>query len=64
MSSKHFKLIMLPTLFITNPNLEIFLFYQHNSTGGGNLQLRQTIGQISFLVFFLSQLYLLQKSGK
>jgi hypothetical protein len=57
----YFKLIMLPTLFITNPNLEIFLFCQHNSTGGGNLQLRQTIGQISFLVFFLSQLYLLQK---
>jgi hypothetical protein len=25
------------------PNLEIFLFCQHNSTGGGNLELRQTI---------------------
>jgi hypothetical protein len=24
------------------PNLEIFLFCQHNSTGGGNLELRQT----------------------
>jgi hypothetical protein len=34
---------MLPTLVITIPNLEIFLFYQHNSTGGGNLDLRQTI---------------------
>jgi hypothetical protein len=26
-----------------NPNLEIFLFCQRNSTGGGNLELRQTI---------------------
>jgi hypothetical protein len=25
------------------PNLEIFLFCQRNSTGGGNLELRQTI---------------------
>jgi hypothetical protein len=35
----------LPTLVITIPNLEIFLFCQHNSTGGGNLELRQTIEQ-------------------
>jgi hypothetical protein len=28
-------------LVITIPNLEIFLFCQHNSTGGGNLKLRQ-----------------------
>jgi hypothetical protein len=28
--------IILPTLVITISNLEIFLFYQHNSTGGGN----------------------------
>jgi hypothetical protein len=34
---------MLPTLVITVPNLEIFLFCQHNSTIGGNLELRQTI---------------------
>jgi hypothetical protein len=32
-------------LVITIPNLEIFLFCQHNSTGGGNLELRQTIEQ-------------------
>jgi hypothetical protein len=31
-------------LVIRIPNLEIFLFCQHNSTGGGNLELRQTIG--------------------
>jgi hypothetical protein len=30
-------------LVIRIPNLEIFLFCQHNSTGGGNLELRQTI---------------------
>jgi hypothetical protein len=29
-------------LVIRIPNLEIFLFCQHNSTGGGNLELRQT----------------------
>jgi hypothetical protein len=34
----------LPTLVIRIPNLEIFLFCQHNSTGGGNLELRQTVG--------------------
>jgi hypothetical protein len=26
-----------------NPNLEIILFCQHNSTGGGNLELKQTL---------------------
>jgi hypothetical protein len=36
-------IIILPTLALTNPNLEIFLFSQHNSIGGGNLKLRQTI---------------------
>jgi hypothetical protein len=30
-------------LVIRIPNLEIFLFCQHNSTGSGNLELRQTI---------------------
>jgi hypothetical protein len=29
-------------LVIRIPNLEIFLFCHHNSTGGGNLELRQT----------------------
>jgi hypothetical protein len=43
-SNHVYKIIILPTLVITIPNLEIFLFYQHNSTGGGNLELRQTIG--------------------
>jgi hypothetical protein len=38
-----YKIIILPTLVIRIPNLEIFLFCQHNSTGGGNLELRQTI---------------------
>jgi hypothetical protein len=33
----------LPTLVIRIPNVETFLFCQHNSTGGGNLELRQTI---------------------
>jgi hypothetical protein len=37
------KIIILPTLVIRIPNLEIFLFCQYNSTGGGNLELRQTI---------------------
>jgi hypothetical protein len=36
-------IILLLTLVIKNPNLEIFLFCQHNSTGGGNLELIQTI---------------------
>jgi hypothetical protein len=31
-------------LVIKIPNLEIFLFCQHNSTGGGNLELTQTNG--------------------
>jgi hypothetical protein len=44
MFSNHFyKIIILPTMVIRIPNLEIFLFCQHNSTGGGNLELRQTI---------------------
>jgi hypothetical protein len=44
MFSNHvYKIIILPTLVIRIPNLEIFLFGQHNSTGGGNLELRQTI---------------------
>jgi hypothetical protein len=42
-SNHVYKIIILPTLVITIPNLEIFLFFQHNSTGGGNLELRQTI---------------------
>jgi hypothetical protein len=37
------KIIILPTLVIRIPSLEILLFCQHNSTGGGNLELRQTI---------------------
>jgi hypothetical protein len=45
MFSNHvYKTIILPTLVIRIVNLEIFLFCQHNSTGGGNLELRQTIG--------------------
>jgi hypothetical protein len=45
MFSNHvYKIIILPTLVIRIPNLEIFLFCQHNSTGSGNLELRQTIG--------------------
>jgi hypothetical protein len=44
MFSNHvYKIIILPTLVIRIPNLEIFLFCQHNTTGGGNLELRQTI---------------------
>jgi hypothetical protein len=43
MFSNHiYKIIILPTLVIRIPNLEIFIFCQHNSTGGGNLELRQT----------------------
>jgi hypothetical protein len=34
------EIIILPTLVIKNP--------QHNSTGGGNLELRQTIGNYLF----------------
>jgi hypothetical protein len=41
---------MLPTLVITIPNLEIFLFCQHNSTGGENLELRQTIVTYGYTV--------------
>jgi hypothetical protein len=48
MFSNHvYKIIILPTLITRIPNLEIFLFCQHNSTGGGNLELRQTISTIS-----------------
>jgi hypothetical protein len=44
MFSNHvYKIIILPTLVIRIPNLEPFLFCQYNSTGGGNLELRQTI---------------------
>jgi hypothetical protein len=46
MFSNHvYKIIILPTLVTRIPNLEIFLFCQRsqrNSTGGGNLELRQT----------------------
>jgi hypothetical protein len=42
-SSHVYKIITLPTLVIRIPNLEIFLFCQHNSTGGGNLEWKQTI---------------------
>jgi hypothetical protein len=43
MFSNHvYKTIILPTLVIRIPSLEIFLFCQHNSTGGGNLELGQT----------------------
>jgi hypothetical protein len=45
-----YKIIILPTLVIRIPNLEIFLFCQHKSTGGGNLELRQTIPLFSFIV--------------
>jgi hypothetical protein len=38
MSLNHvYKIIILPTLVKRIPNLEIFLFCQNNSTGGGNL---------------------------
>jgi hypothetical protein len=41
MFSNHvYKIITLPTLIIRIPNLETFLLCQHNSTGGGNLELR------------------------
>jgi hypothetical protein len=44
MFSNHvYKIIILPTLVMRIPNLQIFSFCQHNSTGGGNLELRQTI---------------------
>jgi uncharacterized membrane protein (UPF0136 family) len=49
MFSNHvYKIIILPTLLIRIPNLEIFLFCQHNSTAGGNLELRQTIVILEF----------------
>jgi hypothetical protein len=44
MFSNHvYKIIALPTLVIRIPHCELFLFCQHNSTGDGNLELRQTI---------------------
>jgi hypothetical protein len=47
MFSNHvYKIIILPTLVIRISKLEIFLFCQHNSTGGGNLESRQTITEI------------------
>jgi hypothetical protein len=56
----------LPTLVIRIPNLVIFLFCQHNSTGGGNLELRQTIGENSQIltasnkkIFFATKTYCL-----
>jgi hypothetical protein len=56
MFSNHvYKIIILPTLVIRIPNLEIFLFCQHNSAGGGNLELRQTI--ISIFPFFFFVLF-------
>jgi hypothetical protein len=49
MFSNHvYKIIILPTLLIRIPYLEIFLFCQHNSTAGGNLELRQTIVILEF----------------
>jgi hypothetical protein len=38
-------------LVIRIPNLYIFLFCQHNSTGGGNLELRQTLRTIGGMEF-------------
>jgi hypothetical protein len=44
MFSNHvYKIIILPTLVIRIPNFEIVLFCKHNSTGSGNLKLKQTI---------------------
>jgi hypothetical protein len=37
------KLLYCQLWLLRIPNLEIFLFCQHNSTGGGNLELKQTI---------------------
>jgi hypothetical protein len=51
MFSNH-KIIILPTLVIRISNLEIFLFCQHNSTSGGNLELRQTISIISIIIYY------------
>jgi hypothetical protein len=44
-SNQVYKIIILPTWVIRIPSLEIFLFCQHYSTGGENLELRQTIVQ-------------------
>jgi hypothetical protein len=43
------------------PNLEIFLFCQHTSTGGGNLELRQTIARIVFCHCEYEGCYVLNK---
>jgi hypothetical protein len=40
-SNHAYKIIILPTLVITIPNSEIFLFCQHNLTGGGNFKCRE-----------------------
>jgi hypothetical protein len=60
-------IIILPALVITTPNLGIFLFCQHNSTCGGNFELRQNIityvlieeyvFYVSFITFFKPQNY-------
>jgi hypothetical protein len=45
MFSNHvYKIIILPTLVIRIPNLEIFLFCQHNSKAGGNLVILDFFG--------------------
>jgi hypothetical protein len=61
MFSNHvYKIIILPTLLIRIPNLEIFIFCQHNSTIG-NLELRPTIDQNSTA---LPRLYKCRFSGE
>jgi hypothetical protein len=63
MFSNHvYKIIILPTLLIRIPYLEIFLFCQHNSTAGGNLELRQTIVILEF--FGLGTFQLSKKTVK
>jgi hypothetical protein len=53
MFSNHiYKITISPTLVIRIPNFEIFIFCQHNSTGGGNLELRQTIAILFTIVVF------------
>jgi hypothetical protein len=60
MFSNHvYKIIILPTLVIRIPKLEIFLICQHKSTGGGNLELRQTrdiqltYGQVFLIIIII-----------
>jgi hypothetical protein len=56
MFSNHvYKIIILPTLVIRIPNLEIFLLCQHNSTGSGNLELRQTIQTLINKILYASR---------